>query len=623
MPKKKTSKGKTFKLGNPLSSSGATQFANPLDDWPMKDGKMALDTQRGLEMCEIIQELYVHLRKEAEKRGLAGRDTFGLWKHIGDSEDEDEDEDQNDSGGAVGGDEGDIRLDTAFIDAQKAMKKNKQALKIGNADLMSPDELIKELRKYNKSVKGDPAAMRSRLKAAYDEEAMRMRGNTRVVLHFTSDLTQRNLQQMIAKVNQRRASAVQDKLKGAHTDLREAHAEIRQMQAQINALQDQIARKGAAPVTVIKKVVARPMGVPTMSLTMAVSTKLIGTTNSNWNAWSLDQIAQQKAQVSKCQVLVLDTSGFDWSQAFKKLKTKDGRPIECRHSAWHLINVASTSHFGGQAIVDQLVVTEGGATHERFIPDCVLIRDRCRQVNGEDHTHQLMGFICSRTPCVNTAGAVLNCLDRPVVYSELLDIRNTEGAKDGLFRFPLVEQEYFANEAPASIKPSFPVVAKLRTVASGFGKLRASDAQSFAEISSVLALSSQYFTTEESLSVAAEIYIQWINGTIRCFKRTKSSSESGFRTWSNWGTLQYEEVDNTKQYRRWAELVSKIFGGLDIFALNVIQTDVGNEYILGIQDSSCPFAPQYQNEDAAQCAALVVARIETTRKERARYVNYN
>jgi hypothetical protein len=44
---------------------------------------------------------------------------------------------------------------------------------------------------------------------------------------------------------------------------------------------------------------------------------------------------------------------------------------------------------------------------------------------------------------------------------------------------------------------------------------------------------------------------------------------------------------------------------------------------LGIQDSSCPFAPQYQSEDAAKCAELVIERIEQTRKERAKYVKYN
>jgi hypothetical protein len=626
MPKNK-SKGKSqsdsVKLDNPLAAvdsiDASAEFEDLVDAWPTKDGKMVLDVQKGQEMCKGIQDLYVHLRKQAIKGG-GGRDNFGLWKHV--EESDDEDEGANDSKEKHSGE---MHFDAAFVDAQKAMKKTKHAMKIGNPDAMAPDELKRELAKFKQSTKGDPGALRSRLKAAYELEATKMRGNTRVVMHFNSDRTQRNLQQMIAKVNARRASAVQDKLKGAHTDLREAHASLRDMQAQIDAqkamladLQAQLAR----PREVVRKVI-EPMGVPKMALTMAVSTKLSGTTKANWDAWSISQIAQEKAQLSKCQVLVLDTSGFKWEKAFKKMKTKDGRPIECRHSAWHLINVASTSHFGGQAVVDQLIVTEDGAAHERFIPDCVLIRDRCRQVNGEDHTHQLMGMICSRTPCVNEAGAVLNCLDRPVVYSELLNIRNVEGEKDGAFKFPLIDQEYFANEAPASIRPTFPTVTKLSTVASGFGKLRAEDEQSFGDMSSILALSSEYFTTEESMEVAAEIYIQWINGSIRCFKRVKSSSYTGFRTWSDWGTVQYQEVDQTKQYKKWAELVSNIFGGLDIFALNVIQTESGEEYILGIQDSSCPFAPQYQSEDAAKCAELVIERIEQTRKERAKYVKYN
>lgn len=627
MPKNKSkskSRDNAVRLENPLDAGNSTDiFEDEFvgNTWPSRNGKMVLDVQRGREMCEGIQELYVHLRKQSKQNGSSGRDNFGLWK-------QDSDDEEEDVTGSGDKHSGEMYFDAAFVDAQKSMKNTKHALKIGNPDAMTPDELKRELAKFEQSTKGDPAALRNRLKAAYEQEATRMRGNTRLVLHFNSDLTQRNLQQMIAKVNSRRAGAIQDKLKGAHSDLREAHASIRDMQAQIDAQKAMLAdlqaqldtASGRKPV--IKKVVER-MGVPKMALTMAGSTKLSGTMKANWDAWSISQIAQEKARLSKCQVLVLDTSGFKWEKAFKKLKTKDGRPIECRHSAWHLINVASTSHFGGQAIIDQLVVTEDGAAHERFIPDCVLIRDRCRQVNGEDHTHQLMGLICSRTPCINKAGAALNCLDRPVVYSELLNIRNVEGERDGRFKFPLIDQEYFANEAPASIRPTFPTVTKLSTVASGFGKLRAEDEQSFGDISSILALSSEYFTTEESMVVAAEIYIQWINGSIRCFKRVKSSSYTGFRSWSDWGTVQYQEVDQTKQYKKWAELVSSIFGGLDIFALNVIQTDSGEEYILGIQDSSCPFAPQYQSEDAAKCAALVRERIEETRKERAKYVQYN
>ena len=124
----------------------------------------------------------------------------------------------------------------------------------------------------------------------------------------------------------------------------------------------------------------------------------------------------------------------------------------------------------------------------------------------------------------------------------------------------------------------------------GFGKLRASDSEGFAQISSMLALSDDYYTTEQALEVVRcepicttdgagseslallcdleagdleagwaqpppvhapnasmvvythavvclqeeEIYIQWIGGEVRFFKRLKTTSDAdGFRTWTN------------------------------------------------------------------------------------------
>ena len=621
-PKKQKKGAKT--TSNPLDDD-VVEMTNPLSDgpvWPTKNGVMVLDKKKGDEMRKAIIQLYDHLRAEARAKGGATegvKDTFGLFNPAVDSDDEGDEDDSQDK----------ITLDQDFIAMQHALKKNKHAMRIGNADLMSSAEVKQALTKFKKSTKGDIGSLRKRLKAAYEEEALKMRGNSRVVNHFTSDLTSKNLQLMVLKVNQRRAGAVQDKLKGAHGEIKSMEAEIaaqKMMLADLNA-KLAVANKNAAriPETVLQQVIAPPTGIPKMALTMAVSTKMSGQMVANWNAWSLTDIADEKARSRKCQVLVLDTSGFKWAKTFGSMKTKDGRQIQCHHSAWHLINVASTSHYGGCAVVDMLVETEDHKVeHARFIPDCVLVRDSPRQVNGEDHTHQLMGIIASRTPCVNESGAVLNCLDRPVVYSELLGIRNKEGQKDGWkFKFPLVEQEYFANEAPASIKPTYPAVTKMSTVHSGFGKLRAEDDTHFNEIASILALSADYFTTETVHEVVSEVYIQWINGNVRTFKRIKSTADGGFRTWSNWGTVQYQEMDENKQYKKWAELVSKIFGGLDIFALNVVVTASGDEFILGMQDCSCPFAPQYASEDAERCAQLVIERIEKTRKERAKYEIYN
>ena len=53
-------------------------------------------------------------------------------------------------------------------------------------------------------------------------------------------------------------------------------------------------------------------------------------------------------------------------------------------------------------------------------------------MNGADHTHQLMGLVCSRVPCVNSAASILSGRDRPIMYAEMLGIRNRHGKeKDG------------------------------------------------------------------------------------------------------------------------------------------------------------------------------------------------
>ena len=105
------------------------------------------------------------------------------------------------------------------------------------------------------------------------------------------------------------------------------------------------------------------------------------------------------------------------------------------HTAWHLVNISSTSHFGGAAVVDFL----GGSGVTRVIPDVVLIRDPCKSVHGEDHTHQLHALLHSGTPCINSAESLLACSDRPNVYAALMGIRNKQGInKFGEFSFPLV-----------------------------------------------------------------------------------------------------------------------------------------------------------------------------------------
>lgn len=277
-----------------------------------------------------------------------------------------------------------------------------------------------------------------------------------------------------------------------------------------------------------------------------------------------------------------------------------------------LMNVSATSRFGGTAVVDCLAPARdmGNAEqHTRFTPDCVLIREHCRGVHGEDHTHQLMGLLYSQVPCINAAKSVLRAVDRPGVYAVLLDLRNEMGTeKDGSFHFPLVEQDYFANEAPQSIEPRFPLVAKVSSIHAGFGRMRARDIEAYADTMSMIALHSEYCTTESLIeNVECEIYIQQIGDQVKAYRKQQSAT---FRTWVDAKAAAYEDIPVTKIYREWITAVSAAFDGLDIFALNVLRTTDGGEYIIGLHDTACPLVPHREDEDLKQIAKLVRGKLK-------------
>eukprot|EP01043_Picozoa_sp_COSAG02_P034556 COSAG02_NODE_2425_length_8891_cov_48.519791_1_plen_519_part_00 len=446
--KKKDSKSSktddTVDFDNPLSS---TKPSLPKNDWPRKNGRMKLDTKRSGDMVMAIQKLYGYLRTQHELAREAGtRDPFGLWMHLDDSDDE---KDGSDDDEPI---EGEIHYDDEAQEAQRSARKLKHAIRVGDPMKMPIADVQAQLQKLGQSARGDKKTLRARLQIAYSQQAQVMQGNTRVIQHFHTELTKRNIQILLMKVNKGRTKAVQDKLELSHGEIREMQAEIERQRQMLADLRMQLeAARHQGRVTVVRKV---GHGVPRPAITMPVSTKVTGRLLADWNPWTQADIAEEKARSTKCHVLVLDMSGFRWDSKFRKRKTKDGRSVEVHQSAWHLINVAATSHFGGCAIVDQIYMNaDGDMEHKRFIPDIVLVRQSCSQLDGEDYTHQLRGFLCSRTPCVNSATALLSCLDRPMVYSELLGIRNKEGkTKSGRFKFPLVEQEYFANGTPPSIR---------------------------------------------------------------------------------------------------------------------------------------------------------------------------
>ena len=140
----------------------------------------------------------------------------------------------------------------------------------------------------------------------------------------------------------------------------------------------------------------------------------------------------------------------------------------------------------------------------------------------------------------------------------------------------------------------------------------------------MIATSSDYFTTEDHIQGAtAEIYVLRLGKTVRCYRKSK---DVHFRTWNEWGSeTQFEDIPTTSEYKNWSNCVSEIFGGLDIFAINVLQLEGEGrkpvEYIIGIHDTGCTLADQHANEDAAALIELVLKKVDARRIELKAYTD--
>jgi len=98
-----------------------------------------------------------------------------------------------------------------------------------------------------------------------------------------------------------------------------------------------------------------------------------------------------------------------------------------------------------------------------------------------------------------------------------------------------------------------------------------------------------------------------IGNHYRVFKRTAMGNN-----WkTNTGTSVMEEMDISlyPQYKMWADEAGKMFGGLDVFAVDAIHCTDGKEYVLEVNDSSIGLHPDREKEDMVFIKDLVIQKM--------------
>lgn len=152
---------------------------------------------------------------------------------------------------------------------------------------------------------------------------------------------------------------------------------------------------------------------------------------------------------------------------------------------------------------------------------------------------------------------------------------------------------------------ALPAVVKVASTHAGYGKIRITSNEDGDDLKSILALHKDYYTVEPLVpEIAFEYRIQRIGEHVRAFRRNSDT------TWkNNWGNLQFEDHEVTEEHRVWAEECAKIFGGLDILAIDVLHKKDGCGVILEVNDTACGLMFEHEAEDVGHIRDVVVRHL--------------
>ena len=102
-----------------------------------------------------------------------------------------------------------------------------------------------------------------------------------------------------------------------------------------------------------------------------------------------------------------------------------------------------------------------------------------------------------------------------------------------------------------------------------YGKMVIHNKGEYHDVESILAMSTEYFTEEAFTPHEYEFRVQCIGPHVRSFRRNSDSSWK-----NNWGNVRFADHPWDAKYSVWVDAVREIFGGLDMFALDVLHTKV-------------------------------------------------
>lgn len=327
-----------------------------------------------------------------------------------------------------------------------------------------------------------------------------------------------------------------------------------------------------------------------------------------------------------CKTLLVIDYTTNWFEVFGRNSTlTSGDKIKVEQSEWKDITVEMSSEDGALVYckASDNPLPFSNQKEDRIVkPDFMLIRNFPISLRSKDYKSQIMGLMAANIPAVNSLHSLFMCMHRPLIYGELLKVSKeiqageySEKAK----AIQVVPLRYNSNTTDVSLQSSklskpkedekvhsgaYPCVVKVSNTHAGYGKMFLSNEGDYSDLKSILAIRDDYYTTEPKLDFEYEYRIQKIGDHYRCFRRNSDNCWKG-----NWGNVKFSDHTLEDHHIVWADKCATIYGGLDIFGIDVVHCSDGSEYILEINDSACGLMYEHEEEDISHMKELVLKRM--------------
>ncbi|KAH3761572.1 synapsin II [Pelomyxa schiedti] len=240
------------------------------------------------------------------------------------------------------------------------------------------------------------------------------------------------------------------------------------------------------------------------------------------------------------------------------------------------------------------------ANRRTIRPDLVCVRATVHSICSRDYRNSLYALQFCNVPCVNNFQCLYAELQRPIMYGALLEIRKRLGEK----LFPLIQQYYYPTYKTWGITPSYPLVIKVAHPHAGYGKMRVENSQDFMDLGGIVAIRNDYCTAEPLIDGAYDLRIQKIGNCYRAYKRTSVCWKG------NQGAAELDQIPMTDRYKLWCDEASKLFGGMDILAVDAIVDKSGKEYILEVNGSEIGLGPEFSEDDEIAIRDVILKKLE-------------